>query len=520
MKELEAQSHPGRPSSRRQLLYAGVVGVFVGILAVIYLPLVRITQNFSLDVGKWGAAHWYGWLIVPIFSGFLGMFAAALADRFAPEASGGGLVHIKGALLGVRVLDPLRLIPTKFLGSISVFIGGLGVGPEAPSIQMGGALGQLVGQIFKLDRQSTRPLIAAGAGAGFAAVFNAPLAGFIFVLEELRKELSSVTYGTALVASIAADFLVRIVYGQGYSYFFASHTGALPMHTLPVALVIGLAGGFIGFGFKRMVLGAQTLRKKLRISKLAIGCLAGGAMGIIIMTLPELSGSGQNSVNELFAGHGMQLFLGAYVLLCFGRLLVTVVCHNAEAPGGILVPILAFGAYLGIFFAKGMTVMIPSYHEYLFGLMTIGMAATLSAVIRSPLTCTVLVVEVTHEYGLLYALLVGTFASYAVGEWLHDEPIDDYLLERDLHDESKRVNSHSSILEMELTVESGSGAHGTAIKDLNLPVHTVISRITRGDRIFVPNGSTVLDEGDMLQIAVDVNHPSDALVIERMMTGA
>lgn len=501
---------------RKQLMLAVLVGLLAGGIAVLYQLGVKAAEDFALSMGKWGANHRIGWIVVPLFGAVMGVIVAKVTAKWAPEAGGGGVVNIKGTLLGVRILRPLRLIPVKFLAGIAIFSAGFALGPEAPAIQMGGAMGQLVGDVFKLSKKEIRPLLAAGAGAGFAAVFNAPLAGFLFVIEGLRKDMNALTYGTALLAAVTADFVVRAILGQESVFHFSGLKG-LPLHALPLALVIGIAAGSVGYTLKKLLVFLLNTRQRFKIGKSTVGALAGIVAGIILMTVPDLAGSGQISMAHILAGQfNMHLILGATLLLCFGRMLATALCHTAEVPGGVLVSTLTMGCYVGLFFSRVAGLIQPEYLHLMPGLVAIGMASALAASIRAPLTCTMLVVEITGEYGLLYALLVGTFAAFAIGELFHDKPIDDILLERDLKSEEDVAHKDTSLTVLEFLVEAESPMANALVKDLSLPHGALIQRISRGGSPLVPNGQTQILEGDRLEVAISSGHPADALVFEEL----
>lgn len=503
-------------SKRTHLLLAFLVGILAGLIAVLYQFSVKKTEDIALAFGAWGAHHWVGWLLVPAFGGTMGLLVAKATAKVAPEASGGGIVNIKGTLLGVRKIRPLRVLPMKFLGSLGIFLAGFALGPEAPAIQMGGAMGQLVGDLFKLDKKAIRPLIAAGAGAGFAAVFNAPLAGFIFVIEGLRKEMSTLTYGTALIASVASVFVLRSILGQESVFHFSGLNG-LPLHTLPVALLIGLCAGLVGYSLKKLILFELNLRSRFNIGKSTVGVVAGVVSGVILMSVPILAGSGQIAMAEILGGQfNTRLILGVTLLLCLSRMFLTALCHSSEVPGGVLVSTLTMGCYVGLFFSRAIGTWDPEYIRLMPGLVAIGMASALAASIRAPLTCTVLVVEITGEYGLLYALLVGTFAAYALGELFRDIPIDDALLDRDLKDERDIPHGEKSLTILELLVEPGSKMDQALVRNLDLPAGSLIMKIERGGMVIIPNGGTKIKEGDLLQVGVEASRPFDARRIEEL----
>src|SRR5262249_18966771 len=140
--------------------------------------------------------------------------AVYVVRRLAPEASGSGIPHVKAVLHGLSAMDWRRLLPVKFAGGLAGIGTGLALGREGPTIQMGAATGQMVSGWFRCTPRERRTLIAAGAGAGLAAAFNAPLAGLVFVLEEVQRDFSNGVFTATLIASGVADVTARILLGQ------------------------------------------------------------------------------------------------------------------------------------------------------------------------------------------------------------------------------------------------------------------------------------------------------------------
>ncbi len=132
-----------------------------------------------------------GFLAVVVLAAVSAGLAAFMVRRFAREASGSGIPHVEAVLAGEAKQATFRLIPVKFVGGTLAIGGGLALGREGPSVQMGATLAHLVGKWFRCDWDDCRMLLAAGAGAGLATAFNAPIAGAIFVLEELVRRFET-----------------------------------------------------------------------------------------------------------------------------------------------------------------------------------------------------------------------------------------------------------------------------------------------------------------------------------------
>src|SRR3954469_21508831 len=201
---------------RRHILpKALVVGLVSGVLGSAFrLGLLKAEQaRVSFLLPRPLAERVRVAMLIGTVSGALALW---LVRRFAPDASGSGIPQLKGFVLGERTIEWRRLLPVKFFAGLAGIGGGLALGREGPTIQMGGATGLMVSEWFrvKIGEGERKALIAAGAGAGLAAAFNAPLAGVMFVLEELAGSFTPVVFVSAFLASVTADIVSRGLTGE------------------------------------------------------------------------------------------------------------------------------------------------------------------------------------------------------------------------------------------------------------------------------------------------------------------
>ena len=171
-----------------------------------------------------GGLPWLEGLAVALGLGALGGgLGLWLVRRFAPETAGSGIPHLKSVVLGESELNWRRVLPVKFFSGVAGIGGGLALGREGPTIQMGGATGLMVSEWLRVKsgEGERKALISAGSGAGLAAAFNAPLAGMIFVLEELHGNFTPVMFVAAFLASVTADVVCRVMTGETPAVFIA-----------------------------------------------------------------------------------------------------------------------------------------------------------------------------------------------------------------------------------------------------------------------------------------------------------
>ena len=496
------------------LLRAAAVGALAGLLAVAFQYTVTKAETFSQTVAasaKAGGA--ISCVLLVLATGLVGSAVSYLIGRFVPESGGSGIPHIKAALVHMRIIRPVRLIVAKFLGGASVLAAGMSLGREGPTIQMGASIGKLVGDLSRVSRRGRGTLIAAGAGAGLAAAFNAPLAGFLFVMEELKREMSALTYGSALAASVCAVAVTRYMFGL-HAAFALPSPGSPPLSILPWVAVVGVVCGVAGVVFNKCLLGALRIRTHFHIPRWLYGAGVGLACGLALIYFPKITGSGHQVAESLlsgqFAASNLVLLLSAIFV---GKLLLTSASYGTGVPGGIFAPILGLGSVLGYLCGLGIHAVSPSVPFSAAGFATVGMTALLSGSVRAPLTGVVLIVEMTAEYGLLYSLLVGAFAATLVADALKDKPIYDALMARDLHLGGAEVYSESEPLLLEILIEPHSAMDGVRVKNLRLPVGAILTTVERDSRHLVPGGGTLLRAGDMVTVLVEGDKPELSLAI-------
>ncbi len=491
-----------------QLFRAGVVGVLAGLLAVAYQLSVAQVEALAGSLANL-AKTWpvVGPILLILSTILLGGISSGLIARFAPESGGSGIPHIKAALLHIRVIQPIRLIFAKFAGGLAALMTGMSFGREGPTIQMGASVGTWVGQVMRVPKRSRDSLVSAGAGAGLAAAFNAPLAGFLFVMEELKREMSAITYGSALIASVASVAVTRMLLGQ-HNSFSLVFRGETPLRVLPQVAVLGAVAGILGVLFNKCILGVSEVRIRLRMPKWMFGGLVGGLAGAALVFWPAITGGGHSLAESVLSGNLNSSHLLMFAIVLFmGKLLLTAGSYGTGLPGGIFAPILVLGSLVGLAFGIIVHQVIPATPFSIQGFATIGMACLLAGSVRAPLTGVVLIVEMTGEYGLLYALLVGAFVADFVAGAVKDHPIYEALMERDLKGSKLDVTPDAEPILVDVLIEPHSRMDGRRVKDLQLPQGAILATLERSSGHVVPGGLTVLRAGDMVTLMIEGDKP-------------
>lgn len=363
-------------------------------------------------------------LIFPIITALGGLLSGFLVCKFAPEAKGSGIPYVKMTLNRMGNLTRVRSIFVKFFAGIAGIGTGLSLGREGPSVQLGAGSGALIGKFFKMNGTDKDKLIAAGAGSAIAATFNAPIAGTVFVIEELVSKFSSSLLFPVLIATICADYLARNVLGDNPCFIIPSFSSDLSAIHFPFLIVFGVIAGICGTLFAKVIFFNNKLFDKMsKVPDWVKPAVAGFVIGIAGLFVPYVLGSGNVAVDMLLAGKfNLQILLLIFVL----KFLLTPFCFGSGAAGGIFLPTLMLGAFLGYIFSLCINFGGISIDPVL--LAVLGMGAFLAGVARTPITATIMVFEMTGCYNLILPIMLCAAIADLTAEKLKHKPIYSMLI--------------------------------------------------------------------------------------------
>lgn len=418
---MEPEAGAGRAGGILRLTgLALVVGVVVGLVGAAFRAALD-----AADRGRDAAIVWAhglgvgGFVLVVGACGGAVWLAAWLVRRFSPHASGSGIPHVTAVLQDGLPPAPAGLAGVKFAGGVLAIGAGLALGREGPTVQMGASLAVAVGRVFRRPWVECRALLAAGAGAGLAAAFNAPLAGAAFVLEELVGRFETRLTVAALAASAMAIAVVRLLLGDGLVFEVAA-VPEMAAGAMPVFVVFGALMGLAGVVYNRTLLATMAAVEAVRLPMEMRGAVIGAGVGVLAFVSPGLVGGGHEIAQAALAGGpGVPMAL----LILVVRFGLSPLCYATNVPGGIFTPLLAIGALLGLVYGAVCHWVLPGLGVPTVSFAVVGMAAFLVGVTRSPLTGMVLVSEMTGGVTLLLPMLGACALAMAVPTALGDAPI-------------------------------------------------------------------------------------------------
>lgn len=496
---------------------AALVGLIAGLIAVGFRQALFFAERSrdALLIRMHSHPVW-GWAILPLIGLVGGCAAGLLVQKFSPEAAGSGIPAVKGVLIRVRQMHWGRLLPVKFIGGVIGIGAGLSLGREGPTVQMGAAVGQAVGQLLRTHRRTLPQLISCGAGAGLAAAFNAPLAGFIFVLEELQRELSALTYGGTLVATVTAAAVTAALAGQTPSFHMRG-IPHLPLSAFPLVMLLGALGGVAGVAFNQSLLAAQRGLDWVHARwRWVLPGAAGVLVGIVSWWYPDAIGGGHVVAERLLTGR-FDVAIAALVALLAIKFVLTVVSYATGAPGGIFAPMLLMGAVLGAILGRICATVVPGWQGDTAAFSVLGMAAFFSASVRAPLTGIVLILEMTANQEQLFALCVTCLVAYLVAERLRDRPIYEALLEADLLRRGIGEPGPEPTVVV-IGIHHGAAVEGKRIRNAGFPAGCLVVELERAGRELLPYADLEIAAGDHIKVLTPGETPELALEVVRMCT--
>ena len=396
------------------LLIGGVTGAGV----VTFHYLIHLIHSLMMEdfMGVIGGGNPWALACIPILGGVaIGLMRLWFRD-FGPNMS-----SLIAASQGLQELSPLKPISKMVAASVSLGTGA-SLGPEAPSVEIGANFGMLLAQVLQLSQERQRLLLGAGAAAGLAAGFNAPIAGVFFALEVvLGSTFATSSVSVVLLAAVVSAVIAQISLGAQPAF-------ALPVYEvrssleLPLYMGLGLLASCVSLAYTEAIqLAERCFQGKIPgftwLAKLPrpIHPIIGGAcVGLVALQLPQILGVGYETVEAML--QDVKFSLPLLLLLLGAKLGMTAVSLGSGLVGGIFAPAMFLGASLGSAYGIFLA-MLPAMSGHVAGppaYAMVGMAAVLAGSARAPLTSILLMFELTRDYRIVLPLM----AAVGLSVWL------------------------------------------------------------------------------------------------------
>ena len=523
----------------RLILEGTLIGLITGVLISVFRLMLTgadALRDRMVAYANTGAAH--AVLIALILIAAAVLITVLLVAE--PDIAGSGIPQVEGELRGQKDMCWWKIIAGKLAGCALAVGGGLALGREGPSIQIGAMVGKGFARARRTRLTEERLLLTCGAGAGLSAAFGAPLAGAIFSLEELHRNFSAEVLLTTMAAAAASDFVAANILGLTPVFGFdVEHS--IPLRYYWAVILLGLILGAFGAVYNRTIAFMQDLSEKIGKTFADLACRIVGRNSaiikdgfhptvfaaraatfgrILVMLLtayilyfiyPEVLGSGSGLVGQIGRGG---YAVGALALLLLVKFLFSTASFGSGSPGGIFLPLLVLGALTGGLFSR-LLGLAGVDQAYITGFVVVAMAGYFSAIVRAPVTGVVLITEMTGDFTTLLPLVLTALVAYMISETLGVKPIYTQLLERSMGRPSASrtalLRDRKTVLDTEVHI--GSRMDGSHVSEFGLPLGTLIVSVTRDGIEIIPDGNTILRGGDELEILTRENDIADVEAI-------
>ncbi len=431
------------------VIVAGLIGSLAALVAVAFDALVRLSEGFFF--GRVANHEFDGWkilLLIPLPA--LGGLAVGLITYYLVKAPPGhGIPDVIEALARRNgTLRARSAIYKMITASLSIGSGG-SAGQEGPIVQIGSVVGSFVARHLEVSREHRNTLVGCGAAAGLAALFNAPIAGVIFVLEVILRDFSMRTFLPVVVAAVMGVATSRAIHPEQAMFSVPAELAAYPFVIKKIIPFIGLGVicGLVGWAFARSYHGFEHWFRRLKLHpavKPAIGGLLLGMMGVVFVLgfgrgvggyePPVFFANGYPVIQWLFHpstylgfdGDGNQvrqvtLLVLLAAMMC--KIIGTGLTLGSGGSGGTFAPSLFIGATLGGAF--GIAVRhVPGFGDVMpANFALVGMAGVLAGTVHCPLTAFLLVFELTNDYKLILPVMLVAVLATTIAKLLDRDSI-------------------------------------------------------------------------------------------------
>ncbi|MST60165.1 ClC family H(+)/Cl(-) exchange transporter [Parafannyhessea umbonata] len=499
-----------RHFSRRFQVYMIGEGLFVGLAAGAVVSLYRLALSHAETLLRAiAAAIQSNWAFLPLWFAFLVVICGVVCRLMVwePFTQGSGIPQIDAEVIGRLDMPWWRVLSAKFVEGTLCALGGLSLGREGPSVQLGGMAGKAVSKLMGRERGEERLLTTCGAAAGMSAAFNAPLTGVLFAIEEIHKEFNAPLIVSVMAAAISSDFVVSQVLGVKpvLQFVFAAD---LPHHSYLFVIALGIFCGVAGAAHNRgmfwMTEQFDKIRQHAPYTRLIIPFLASG---VLIFLTPDLACGGDAIVEKLATQQS--LAIGTIALLLLGKYLFTTLCFGSGAPGGTLFPLCVMGALLGCLFGRLAVSYLGLPSVFVTNFIVLGIGGLFASVVRAPVTAVVLAFELTGSMDALLSVSIVSILSYVTANLLQVDAFYEHLLGRLLGNMGRkdpdRLDGSGEKCLQNFVVGAGSECEGKLIRDIAWPESVRVVLIDRAGEEVVPTGSVKLQALDNLLLILDAN---------------
>ena len=503
----------------RPFIYGCITGVVCGAVLSLFLTCAKVTTSFAF--GMYSSADTPLAVVCIIMLALLCCLLTAVIQTLNPPCRGSGIPLAEGYARGMLRVKWLSTAASMIAGSLLAFVSGMPVGSEGPSVCIGGLIGDGIGKGVGRKKNNTelrRYLITGGASAGFAVAFNAPLTGVTFALEETHRRFSPgillAAFSTIVPAILTSQLIFWALGHNEYLYGIGIRSGAAALSYLSqsdygsvadfftacgIAAVCGVIIALLAIAFNTCVFALGKLFGKIKSSVLrlmpvfVLSVVCGLCIGTTV-------GSGEVTLEHSSVNTALWLL---FVLLAL-RFILTVCAGGSGMTGGLFLPMLAIGGIAGTIITK-LCIMCGMNDAYAPNTIMLCIAAFFAASVRAPITAIALALELTASFSNLLPVTIAVAIATAISGILRSAPLYERLMEN--LQREQHVTASVGTVTLCGAVSACSTVCGKRIRDILWPYNSLVTVLMRGNTEIIPDGETILLEGDILTVRAENTEP-------------
>ena len=428
----------------RLTLLAVLVGFLAGLASIAFRFMIQFFQQqlwrAPTIISAVSSQPWYLTVLIPALGGLL---VGPLIYYGAREAKGHGVPEIMEALIfrGGRIRNRVSII--KGIASAICIGSGGSTGREGPIVQISSSLASSLGQLFRIKEKGMRTLVAAGAGAGIGATFNAPIAGALFAVEVILGEFGVFSFSPVIIASVIATMTSRFIAGD-FSAFTVPKYSLISIGEIGPYILLGIISGLVAIFFIEILYFFEDKFESSHLHPMLQPALGGLLVGAIGLGLPQVFGVSYEAMDAC-----LQNQLGFWIafLLVFAKAISTSLTLGSGGSGGIFAPSLFLGAMTGNLVGSIFHSTFPGSMSSPGAFSLVGMGAVVAAATHAPITAIVIIFELTGDYKIILPLMLSCIIASLLTVGIHKESIYTMKLKRRgiLFHEGRDVNILSSL---------------------------------------------------------------------------
>ena len=402
-----------------------LIAIFIGILggygAIFFRFAIRLFQ--AMAFGSWHytldyalGLPWYVKLLAPAAGGLI---VGPIVFYFAREAKGHGVPEVmESIILHGGAMRPRVVIAKIVASAVSIGSGG-SVGREGPIVQIGSAIGSVLGQFLRVTGSQLRTLVACGTAAGIAATFNAPIAGALFAMEIILSDFAISQFSPIVISSVAATVVSRHYLGDFPAFVIPHYQLVSVWEMIPYA-VLGILAAFVALLFIKVLYKTEDIFDVLALPGWVKPVFGGLLIGTIGIFFPHVFGVGYATIDLALESRLSWYFL---LFLIFLKLLATSITIGSGGSGGVFAPSLFLGASLGGFVGTVVHSLFPQYTANPGAYALVGMGAVAAGAMHAPITSIIIIFELTNDYRIILPLMIACIISVLITSKLQKESI-------------------------------------------------------------------------------------------------